>query len=941
MPDAIKIIIKDKFTNKLIALKLKEDTSLARVIDVLKKRYDHLQNKEISLVLRGEELDLGLTLQNLVDQKNYTEKERIEIADSQPAPAPAAVVSLPETQEEPNFVHMMSQGKDQFDQAILEILVRRRVLLRETAEAALSTARQTQRSLITTLIEEAYLAEKDILTNVSRFLEIPSIDLEGVKIGPEVLEIIPQQQAEYYCIVPIRREEEAFWVAMTNPFDAKKLHDLRMLTGQNIEATMSTEPAIRAKIKAIYQQKLVIPEAMPVEPEEGSLPDDLFSAPADGRKGPLVIKDGKKIEDSKDIAPEEYDAPTLWADKSEEILKPVDLEEEAPQPASQKNGQDDIWEAPTVHDNKGKKTAAVPTPQPAEEEMGGMEISPNEEGKEITPVEASWDEASMGGAIPIYAGLTPDEIPQAIEISPDANEDKLADQVIAASDLMKTERMEMSRKGLSNAMDPKMELPKDIGVTPEELELENSIRQEKLVEAEQIPQSIPFEDEQVKAEQSEAPGEVMPPLDLSLPEEHKEEPIAGDMQGFDLSHSENEEPKQPEASEENLPGEEPEKPLQEILRSAAQPVSSSDFQKTVPKDFVAPPANEQITRDMAQQPEPEPAIAPEPEPAIAPEPEPVGAPEKEERLAEETPAPEPKSTHVPTSPIDSVELPVTTSESLEVAKSKAEQLLELQERLASKLEDASTKAQNILATHTALSEEATRLRTGKTAESAASPLEAAKPSLQKIARQVAVRFFRRMHPLQTLPLSVILSYLKQDVPAGKGIAQVQGKPVEVRKDNPWVKVVPSIPGCLTVPHDAVVDVTPPNAEVKFWITPLGEGRINEAQVEIWYQNKCLQKIPVAISVVRQWPAKLAVACSVAMPVLSFLYEVYGGLWLQRLPENMQNLLGQLPRLAEPLGGMLNLGLAAGAGFLVLAMILALFRKTKRAKPVSATIDYEH
>jgi hypothetical protein len=945
MPDAIKIIIKDKFTNKLVALKLKEDTSLSRVIDVLKKRYEHLQNKDISLVLRGEELAINLTLHDLVDKKNYTEKERIEIVEQQPASAAAtpSAVSLPETKQEPNFVQMMSQGQEQFDQAILEILVRRRVLLRELAESAMSMAQQTQRSFVTALIEDAYLAEKDILTNVSRYLEIPSIDLEGITIDPKVLSLISQEHAEYYCVMPIRCEGGTVCVAMANPFDANKLHDLRMLTGQNIEAMLSSEPAIRAKIKTAYQQS-AIPEALPFEPEEGALPDDLFSAPEGAsRKGPLVIKDGKKIEDSKGIAPEEYEAPTLWADKSEEILRPVDLEEEPSAPpakpqgkdaqgkGTKTQGKDAIWEAPTVHD-KSKKTAAVPVPQQPADEMAGMEISPNEDGKEITPVEAAWDEASMGGAIPIYAGLNPDEIPQAIEIGAESETGPESavpyNQAMPPSDLIKTERMEMSRKGLSNAVEPKLELPKDIGVTPEEAALENAIRLEKFAEDE-APAIVPDGEETAAKTETEGQAETSestPPLDLSLPSENKEEIPSGDaLQGFDLSV-----PEEPAATQADEPAatsdqEVPEQPLEEMLRATTASASQeSDFRKTWPKAFVAPPA-EGIIRMEASEEEAERQLAPEPEHPIAPA---------------ETKTPASVATPMPVT--EGIAGP--DAGKLDVARSKAEELLQMQERLASTLEDVNSKARNLLQTHAALNEDASRM--AQTRKKEASPVAdtdgaPVKPSLQKIVRQVAVRYFRRMHPLQTLPLTVILSHLKQDIPMGKGMEQAQGKPVEVKKENPWVKVIPSIPGCLTVPHDAVVDVTPQSSDVKFWLTPLGEGKIDGGVVEIWYQNKCLQKVSVAISVVQQWPAKLAVACGLFFPALSFFYDIYGGLWLQRLPENMQNWLGQLPKLAEPLGGMLNLGLAVGGGFLFLAMLLALLRKTKAAQPVSATFDYEH
>ena len=102
-------------------------------------------------------------------------------------------------------------------------------------------------------------------------------------------------------------------MAMSNPFDAKKLHDLRLLVGLDIEPVLSTQPSILNKVKGLYRKQ------SPLAPEESPLSDDLFappslekaSGPIKTKKKPLIIKNGMKI-DSKDLSLDECNAPTLW-----------------------------------------------------------------------------------------------------------------------------------------------------------------------------------------------------------------------------------------------------------------------------------------------------------------------------------------------------------------------------------------------------------------------------------------------------------------------------------------------------------------------------------------------------------------------------------------------------------------------------------------------------
>ena len=962
MPDAIKIIIKDKFSNKLIALKLKEDTTLVRVIDVLKKRYEHLQDKEILLVLHGEELALELTLQDLVDKKNYTEKDRIEIEEKQ-----AAASNVLVAEEEPNFVEMMRQGGEQFDNAIMEILVRRNVILPDVADNALNSSRQTKRSFVTTLIEDAYLSEKDILTNVSKYLEIPSVDLEGMAVASDLLTLIPKKEAEYYCAMPIRREQNALSVAMINPFDAKKLHDLKLLTGLNIQPTLSTEPALRNKIKQLYSPRpsmrlpQITPEKAPEKAPEktkdaSALSDDFFAArPATGQKGPLVIRDGKKVDNAKEIAEEEYNYATLCADK-DEVLKPLDLEDESEKSAK---ASSPIWDAPTLAENQGQEQPPTsdfqgfdiaPEIASGAQDMQGLEIAPDlaqdaqfpdaiaidatnaepqapdamagfdiepevappandlpgldmntgsavdqddnspAQGADANGIEISADDAALGGAIPIYSGLDNEEIPQAIEVAAPVAELPAGDLQLEllpeiAAELPKTEIDEEVPAGQPTPNHDDLETLPQIAVSPTEDATANT-----------------------------------PPLD-NLAFSNKElediENLASFTPGLEgledvVPASRNAEKTVP------TPRQTAEKKAAEHAESAPAATAPADYQfQSLSADLAENDGSSATASDLGESP--------------------TGQDSDLQKTFAKPPA-------IPTQ-IESpaiIEMTGTTTQKLETAKTRAEELLGLQDRLASQMETVKTQAQSLLDTHNQLRKTVVAIQETKeqqTQEAAAfhTQSEPAKKAPAKFSRSVIVRYFRSMHPAQTVPLTVLFSQLKQMGTPMAGVAQVEGKPVTVKREQPVVKLVPQIPGCLTIPNELSLDISPEESRAKFWITALTEGNIEEGQVQIWYQDKCLQSLPIALKVVKQWPAKLSVACGFLFPMLSFMYEIYGGLWLERVPKLVQHGLNLLPKAAEPVGGILNLGLAIGGGFMLLAMLLAFMRRAKQGAPVKSIV----
>ena len=137
-----------------------------------------------------------------------------------------------------------------------------------------------------------------------------------------------------------------------------------------------------------------------------------------------------------------------------------------------------------------------------------------------------------------------------------------------------------------------------------------------------------------------------------------------------------------------------------------------------------------------------------------------------------------------------------------------------------------------------------------------------------------------------------------------------------------------------------MDISPKEASCKFWVTPLCEGKIEGAEIEIWHENKKLDAIEIHLEVLKQKPAKFAMICGFIAPILSVLYDMYSATLQKKAPALLKHALKWIEYAADFVGGISHLGLGVGLLLMLLALILYFARKTKQAKPVVDILDCE-
>lgn len=142
-----------------------------------------------------------------------------------------------------------------FDRKLKTILVRRGLVSEEDVNTAQSSAEEQSKELTDVLLGKGLVDEKDLIAAVSKEMNVPPIDVSKVFVDDDVLEILPEDLAGYYGVLPVSKLDNMLTVAVSNPFDILKLDDVKIVTGCNVRPVVSTSRSIQEAIRRNYNKE--------------------------------------------------------------------------------------------------------------------------------------------------------------------------------------------------------------------------------------------------------------------------------------------------------------------------------------------------------------------------------------------------------------------------------------------------------------------------------------------------------------------------------------------------------------------------------------------------------------------------------------------------------------------------------------------------------------
>ncbi len=103
------------------------------------------------------------------------------------------------------------------------------------------------------LIDQGWLNAESLATALSIHLNLPFIDLSRQSVNPELLNLIPEQTARRYKLIPIEIQNGALSMVMEDPTDINVLEEISALTGMNIKPAVAVGQDIERAIDIYYK----------------------------------------------------------------------------------------------------------------------------------------------------------------------------------------------------------------------------------------------------------------------------------------------------------------------------------------------------------------------------------------------------------------------------------------------------------------------------------------------------------------------------------------------------------------------------------------------------------------------------------------------------------------------------------------------------------------
>jgi type IV pilus assembly protein PilB len=162
-----------------------------------------------------------------------------------------------------------------------ELLVDGGVLSQSQLEQALFAQRKDGRKLGQLLIELGLVSEVQLTQTLSRQLSVPWVSLFHVDFSRSLLNTVPREVAERYCLIPIFvrrvRKQETLYVAMDDPTNEAAIEEVQRGATLPVKPMIACPSDIRAAIRVYY-----FGEAAPAPPPPSSVatPPSAPSPPA-------------------------------------------------------------------------------------------------------------------------------------------------------------------------------------------------------------------------------------------------------------------------------------------------------------------------------------------------------------------------------------------------------------------------------------------------------------------------------------------------------------------------------------------------------------------------------------------------------------------------------------------------------------------------------------
>ena len=187
---------------------------------------------------------------------------------------------------------------NKFDKRLGTILAKHGLVDQKQVDDALGRSESEKKSLTELLVAGGMAGENAIVGCVAEEMNLPPIDLNKCEVDKDALELIPEDLAHYYMVLPIAKIGKALTLAGANPFDILTLDDVKIVTGCELLPVVSTDMSIKKGIARAYNK---------AEKEMA----ELFDKEGDSDEDLILTEKSEEGDDESTLAAEGEEAPVV------------------------------------------------------------------------------------------------------------------------------------------------------------------------------------------------------------------------------------------------------------------------------------------------------------------------------------------------------------------------------------------------------------------------------------------------------------------------------------------------------------------------------------------------------------------------------------------------------------------------------------------------------
>ncbi len=136
-----------------------------------------------------------------------------------------------------------------------ESLVEDGIMTADQLKQAQTEEKRTGQKFSKVLVKLGFIDESDLVSYISDKLNVPRIELGNYLIDPKIADLVPEELARKYELIPVLKIGNRLTCAMVDPWNIFAIDEIRSKTGLVIEPAVATEAEIKKALNEHYGAK--------------------------------------------------------------------------------------------------------------------------------------------------------------------------------------------------------------------------------------------------------------------------------------------------------------------------------------------------------------------------------------------------------------------------------------------------------------------------------------------------------------------------------------------------------------------------------------------------------------------------------------------------------------------------------------------------------------